>query len=217
MERILIIGEENRANLLRKKLESNQWEIEISDGDDDEDFKEFDIIFDLNFDDDSENFPIYANLRDKLVFLSTVKQSLSESAYIYPAKVRSRIFGLNALEFYLNTEYLEVSAYRRNEWNYAQDFVGKTNFKLIQTEDVVGMYRPSVDFLAINEKISLLNENIVSLEHEYFQKEFQYIDQIGVTAIFEVLMAKYEDTKNTAYLPSPLLKRKYLRNHNFVK
>jgi len=217
MERILIIGEENRANLLRKKLESNQWEIEISDGDDDEDFKEFDIIFDLNFDDDSENFPIYANLRDKLVFLSTVKQSLSESAYIYPAKVRSRIFGLNALEFYLNTEYLEVSAYRRNEWNYAQDFVGKTNFKLIQTEDVVGMYRPSVDFLAINEKISLLNENIVSLEHEYFQKEFQYIDQIGVTAIFEVLMAKYEDTKNTAYLPSPLFKRKYLRNHNFVK
>jgi hypothetical protein len=217
MERILIIGEENRANLLRKKLESNHWEIDISDGDDDEDFKDFDIIFDLHFDDDSENFPIYAGLRDKLIFLSAVKQSLSESAYIYPAKVRSRIFGINAMEHYLNTEYIEISAFRRNEWNFAQEFIGKTNFKLIQTEDAVGMYRPSVDFLAINEMISLLNENMVSLEHEYFQKEFQYIDQIGVTAIFEVLMAKYEDTKNKAYLPCALLKRKYLRNHNFVK
>ena len=58
----------------------------------------------------------------------------------------------------------------------------------------------------------------IGINHQqYFQKEFQYIDQIGVTAIFEVLMAKYEDTKNTAYLPSLLLKRKYLRNHNFVK
>ena len=69
----------------------------------------------------------------------------------------------------------------------------------------------------MNEKIKLLNENVISLESEFFQKEFQFIDQIGVTPIFEVLMAIYEDTKEVNYLPNPLLKKKYLRNHSFVK
>ena len=217
MEKILIIGEENRSQLLRKKLDTKSFEIEVSDGDDEEDFKEFDIIFDLNFDDDSENFPIYAGLRDKLFFLSSVKQSLSESAYIYPAKVRSHIFGINAIEHYLKTDIIELSAYRKNEWSKALDFMAKFDLKIIQVEDAVGMYRPRVDFLALNEKIKLLNENVISLESEFFQKEFQFIDQIGVTPIFEVLMAIYEDTKEVNYLPNPLLKKKYLRNHSFVK
>ena len=217
MEKILIIGEENRSQLLRKKLDTKSFEIEVSDGDDEEDFKEFDIIFDLNFDDDSENFPIYAGLRDKLFFLSSVKQSLSESAYIYPAKVRSHIFGINAIEHYLKTDIIELSAYRKNEWSKALDFMAKFDLKIIQVENAVGMYRPRVDFLALNEKIKLLNENVISLESEFFQKEFQFIDQIGVTPIFEVLMAIYEDTKEVNYLPNPLLKKKYLRNHSFVK
>ena len=171
----------------------------------------------MNFDDDSENFPIYAGLRDKLIFLSSVKQSLSESAYIYPAKVRSHIFGINAIEYYLKTDIVELSAYRKNEWSKALDFMSQFNLKIIQVEDAVGMYRPRVDFLALNEKIKLLNENVISLESEFFQKEFQFIDQIGVTPIFEVLMAIYEDTKEVNYLPNPLLKKKYLRNHSFVK
>jgi hypothetical protein len=217
MEKILIIGEENLSQLLRKKLDNKGFEIEVSDGDDDEDFKDFDIIFDLNFDDDSENFPIYAGLKDKLVFLSAVKQSLSEAAYIYPAKVRSRIFGINAIEHYLSTNVIELSAYRKNEWSNALDLMAKFDLKIIQVEDAVGMYRPRVDFLAINEKIKLLNENIVSIENDFFKNEFQFIDNIGVTPIFEVLMAIYEDTKDIGYLPSPLLKKKYLRNHSFVK
>ena len=217
MEKILIIGEENRSQLLRKKLDTKSFEIEVSDGDDEEDFKEFDIIFDLNFDDDSENFPIYAGLRDKLIFLSSVKQSLSESAYIYPAKVRSHIFGINAIEHYLKTDIIELSAYRKNEWSKALDFMAKFDLKIIQVENAVGMYRPRADFLAINEKIKLLNESTIALESEFFQKEFQFIDQIGVTPIFEVLMSIYEDTKEVNYLPNPLLKKKYLRNHSFVK
>lgn len=171
----------------------------------------------MNFDDDSENFPIYAGLRDKLIILSAVKQSLSEVAYIYPTKVRSHIFGMNALEHYLKTDLIELSAYRKNEWNYVFNFFSKFELKTVQVEDVVGMYRPRVEFLAFNEKIKLLNENVISLEPEFFQKEFQFIDQIGVTHIFEVLMAIYEDTKDISYLPNPLLKRKYLRNHSFVK
>jgi len=217
MQKILIIGEENLSQLLRKKLDHKDFEIEVSDGDDEEDFREFDIIFDLNFDDDSENFPIYAGLRDKLVFLSSVKQSLSEAAYIYPTKVRSKIFGMNCLEHYMRGNVIEFSAYRKNEIQLAIDFFSKFNLDYISVEDVVGMYRPRIDFLCFNEKIKLLNEGVISLDEMYYRSEFQLIDQIGVTPLFEVLMAIYEDTKEVCYLPNSLLKRKYLRNHSFVK
>jgi len=217
MEKILIIGEEELAQTLRKKIDNKGYEIEISDGDHEEDFKEFGIIFDLNFDDDSENFPIYAGLRDKLIFLSAVKQSLSEAAYIYPSKVRSRLFGINAISHYLATDVWELSAFRRNEWSYAIEFMSTLNLKSLQVEDAVGMYRPRIDFLALNEKIKLLNENIISLDQTTIKQEFKEIDSIGTTAIFEVLTAIYEDTKDPIYLPCPLLKRKYLRNHSFVQ
>lgn len=217
MQKILIIGEENLSQLLRKKLDHKDFEIEVSDGDDEEDFREFNIIFDLNFDDDSENFPIYAGLRDKLIFLSSVKQSLSEAAYIYPTKVRSKIFGMNCLEYYMNSNVIEFSAYRKNEIQFAIDFFSKFNLQHIPVEDIVGMYRPRIDFLSFNEKIKLLNEDVISLDEMYYRSEFQMIDQIGVTPLFEVLMAIYEDTKEVCYLPNSLLKRKYLRNHSFVK
>lgn len=217
MQKILIIGEEEKAQLLRKKIDEKLFEIEISDGDEEEDFKDFNIIFDLNFDDDSENFPIYAGLRDKLIFLSTIKQSLSESAYIYPAKVRSRMFGINAISHFLKSSIWELSAFRGNEWQYVEDFMRKINQPYIQVEDIVGMYRPRTEFVAINEKIKLLNEQTIALHQSFIQEEFRAIDAIGITDIFETLMAIYEDAKEEKYIPNALLKKKYLRNHSFVR
>lgn len=219
MQNILIIGEENRAQNLKKYLEKASYAVEISDGDEEEDFKDFDIIFDVNFDDDSENFPIYANLRDKLIFLSSVKQSLSESAYIYPAKVRSKIFGLNCLDHYLNDDVWEISYFRGNELSAAEVFLKSLNKKFIVVEDRVGMYRPRTEFLCLNEKIKLLEEGSLpnALQNPILEKEFAEIDQIGIADIFESLIAIYEDTKEIKYHPTPLLKKKYLRNHNFVK
>lgn len=218
MQKILIIGEESVAQLLRTKIDTKGFEIEVSDGDEEEDFRDYDIIFDLNFDDDAENFPIYAGLRDKLIFLSTVKQTLSESSYIYPEKVRSKLFGINALEYYLNSDTWELSAFRANEWNIAEEFIKKIGQKIIMVDDRVGMWQPRRDFLAFNETIKLCDEGAV-LNYNFnpsIIKEFEQIDAIGVTDIFESLMAIYEDTKEIKYLPCPLLKKKYLRNHLMV-
>lgn len=218
MQKILIIGEESVAQLLRTKLDNKGFEIEVSDGDEEEDFRDYDILFDLNFDDDAENFPIYAGLRDKLIFLSTVKQTLSESSYIYPEKVRSKIFGINAIEFYINSNSWELSAFRANEWVIAEQFMNKISQKFISVDDRVGMWQPRRDFLAFNETIKLCEEGAVLNynSNPFILAEFEKIDDIGVTAVFEVLMAIYEDTKEIKYLPCPLLKKKYLRNHLMV-
>jgi hypothetical protein len=51
--KILLVGEKDRADELRARLAVNQsLEIDFSDGDEDEDYKDYDVIFDLNFDDD---------------------------------------------------------------------------------------------------------------------------------------------------------------------
>ena len=218
MKNILIIGEETRAQNLKRFLDKSSYSVEISDGDEEEDFKDYDVLFDVNFDDDSENFPIYANLRDKLIFLSSVKQSLSEAAYIYPSKVRSKIFGLNCLDYYLQSEIWELSFYRGNELSMAEEFLKSLNKKYIVVEDRVGMYRPRTEFLALNERVKLLEEGSLpnALQNPILVKEYGEIDKVGVSDIFETLMSIYEDTKEIKYHPTPLLKKKYLRNHNFV-
>lgn len=218
MKNILIIGEETRAQNLKKFLDKSSYSVEISDGDEEEDFKDYDVLFDVNFDDDSENFPIYANLRDKLIFLSSAKQSLSEAAYIYPSKVRSKVFGLNCLDYYLQSDIWELSFYRGNELTIAEEFLKSLNKNYIVVEDRVGMYRPRTEFLALNERVKLLEEGCLpnALQNPILVKEYSEIDKIGVSDIFETLMSIYEDTKEIKYHPTPLLKKKYLRNHNFV-
>jgi hypothetical protein len=219
MQNILIIGEENKANLLRTKLDNPKFAIEISDGDDDEDFKEYDVIFDLHFDDDSENFPIYAGLRDKLIFLSSVKFSLSEAAYTFPAKVRSHIFGMNCLNHYLTSDFWELSAYRANELEFASKFLIDAKINYILVDDKVGMYRPRTEFLMLNERTKMLEEQSLpnAMQQPILASAFQELDKVGITDIFETLMAIFEDTKESRFLPSALLKKKYLRNHSFVK
>ena len=64
--KILLVGEEHRADELRAKLAgATDVEIDFTDGDADEDYKDYDCIFDLNFDDDPSNLSIYASMRDK--------------------------------------------------------------------------------------------------------------------------------------------------------
>ena len=70
--KVLLVGETDRTDAFRLRLANQpQVEIEVSDGDSDEDFDEYDVIFDLNFDDDNSNLPIYATLKEKHVFEPT--------------------------------------------------------------------------------------------------------------------------------------------------
>lgn len=217
MPNILIIGEETKAQFFKSFWPESKYNVEISDGDLEEDFKEFDILFDLNFDDDTENFPVYAGLRDKIVVLSTVKMSLAEAAYTYPTKVRSKLYGINAIPHYLQSDIWEISTYRKHEWADIDSLIKAIDKKPMQVEDQVGMYRPRIDFLSMNEQIQLMTKVLAKGQHEeLISKELQRLDDIGVTEIFETLMAIYEDTKLMHYLPDPLLKTKYLRDHTFV-
>ena len=112
--KILLVGEPNRVTEMRTRLATGKdLEIEISDGDSEEDFEFYDVIFDLNFDDDPSNMEIYAGLKDKPVFVNAVKLQLAEALFTVEEKIRCQLFGINALSTFPLQSKWEISLYRK--------------------------------------------------------------------------------------------------------
>ncbi len=225
--KILIIGEDNRYFPLREKLQKNpNLEIERSDGDEDEDFEEYDVIFDLHFDDEPSNFEIYTGLKNKYIFLNTVKTSINEVVYSHDVKIKSFLFGINALPTFIEQAVWEMVLYRKFEMPQLEKIAKELGVDFEVIEDRVGMVKPKVLFMIINEACFTLQEGTATIEDidtsmklgtNYPFGPFEWCDKIGITNVFETLAAVYEDTKDKRYKICPLLKTKYLRNETFYK
>lgn len=225
--RILATGEEFRVNELRQRLISVQdLELDYSDGDEEEDYREYDAIFDLNFDDDYSNLPIYAGLKEVPVFVSAVKTTLAEAVYATNSKVKCRLFGINALPGFLEQPKWEISLYRKFETPELERLLKNLKVDFLPVEDRVGLVKPRIIFMIINEACYTLQEGTASIEDidmgmklgtNYPYGPFEWCDKIGITPVFETLAALYEDTKDERYKICPLLKSKYLRNETFYR
>jgi len=225
--KVLVIGENERADELKARLDGRLGlEVERSDGDTDEDFEFYDVIFDLNFDDDPSNLPLYGALREKTVFVSAVKLSLAEAIYTTGTKVKCRLFGINALPTFIPQSKWEVSMYRRFETPELTKVMEILGIDYLPVEDRVGMVKPRIIFMIINEACYTLQEGTASIEDidmamklgtNYPFGPFEWCDKIGVTSVFETLAAIYEDTKDERYKICPLLKTKYLKGETFYR
>jgi len=224
---VLLIGELGRIDELRTRLEGRPGlEINISDGDEEEDYDLYDVIFDLNFDDDPSNLPIYAAMREKVIFVSAVKLSLAEAIYTAGTKVKCRLFGINALPSFLSQSKWEVSLYRKFETPELAKLMEALGIDFLPVEDRVGMVKPRIIFMIINEACYTLQEGTATIEDidmamklgtNYPFGPFEWCDRIGVTTVFETLAAMYEDTKDERYKICPLLKTKYLKGETFYR
>lgn len=226
--RILLIGDERRIAELKSILESKEGlEVDLAgNGYDDEDFKDYDTIFDLNADDDGEMLQYYAGLKNKNVFVCAVKESLAEMVYVQGINVKCRLFGLNALPTFLSRPSWEVSLYRKFEEDDLKKAMEATGIGYEIVEDRVGMVAPRVLFMIINEACYTLQEGTAGIEDidlgmqlgtNYPKGPFRWADEIGITDVFETLTALYEDTREERYKVCPLLKTKYLRDQPFYK
>ena len=225
--KVLIIGEPDRANELRARLASSaNLEVDFSDGDEDEDYTEYDCIFDLNFDDEPSNLPVYAALKDKAVFVSAVKQSLNEAVYLGNGKIKCMLFGFNALPAFIGQSIWEVSLFRKFQTPELDKLMATLGVEYLPVEDRTGLVKARVVFMIINEACYTLQEGTASIEDidngmkqgtNYPYGPFEWCDKIGITTVFETLSAIYDDTKDERYKVCPLLKTKYLRNESFYR
>jgi 3-hydroxybutyryl-CoA dehydrogenase len=225
--KVLLIGEDDRVEELKTKLGNNpDLEIERSDGDKDEDFDLYDVIFDLNFDDDPSNLPVYAAMRGKAIFVNAVKLSLSEAMYATGSKIKCMLFGINALPTFLSQSKWELSLYRRFEMPELEKLMKAFGIDFVPVEDRVGLVKARIIFMIINEACYTLQEGTASIEDidmamklgtNYPFGPFEWCDRIGITSVFETLAAIYEDTKDDRYKICPLLKTKYLKGETFYR
>jgi 3-hydroxybutyryl-CoA dehydrogenase len=225
--KVLIIGEEIRYRELHARLAPlSDLEIEFSDGDEEEDFGDYDVIFDLNLDDDPSNLSIYANLKDVPVFVNAVKLTLNEMVYATGSKIRCQLFGINALPTFLSQTTWEISLYRKFLMPELSALMKKFKLDFLPVEDRIGLVKPRIIFMIINEACYTLQEGTASIADidtsmklgtNYPYGPFEWCDRIGITSVFESLASLYEDTKDERYKICPLLKTKYLRNETFYK
>lgn len=224
--KILAIGSMNRIKELKEKLLGVACELTCIDDSDllSANIHQFDVIFDLKFDEKKQQLKYYAGLKNIPVFVCAVKKTLDQAVYEYNGKITCHLIGINALPTFLQRNLLEVSIHQPESEAVLITWMEslKWSYKLVQ--DRVGMLTPRIIFMIINEACFTLQEGTASKEDidtsmklgtNYPFGPFEWANQIGIKHVYETLEALYHDTHDERYKVCPLLKTKYLRNEEF--
>lgn len=216
--KIAVKGTEAKVNELASRLSSGH-EINVIPSSDwlDSDFGKFDVVFDLNFDDDISALEAYESLKNKNIYVSAVKLQLERIYSLYP-HINCNLIGINALPTFLGREILEGKV-ADGEWPERQiiDLGWKAGK---QVEDRVGMVTPRIVCMIINEAFYTVQEGTANKEDidagmklgtAYPYGPFEWCKKIGVKDVFEVLEAVSADTMDERYKICNLLRTEYYK------
>lgn len=219
----LVIGDTQRFDELRQKFSTHTavkhfpaWEPVDSD--------DYDVVFDVNFDDFPRNLAHIAPLRGVPVFVSAVKRSLAQATFDFKQPVLCPLFGMNALPGFIHRELLETSVLRKEDIPQLDAVMNRLGWNYKTVDDRAGMITPRILCMIINEACYTLQEGTASMQDidismklgtNYPFGPFEWADKIGVRNVYEVLDAIYTDTRDERYKICPLLKMKYLKEERF--
>ena len=223
--KILARGEKIRTEELKLKLSSVVCDLKIIDDTDlsSANLNDYDLIFDLDFDEHIDQLNFYAGLTIPVI-VSCVKTQLAKAVHDYGKKVNCILIGMNCLPTFINRELAEVSLLDSTSKATLETLMQQLNWKYKLIEDRVGMVTPRIIFMIINEACYTVQEGTASLEDidtsmklgtNYPFGPFEWANKIGVKHVYETLEAIYTDTHDERYKICPLLKTKYLKRESF--
>ena len=226
--KILARGSNNRLEELKEKLSAVSCVLTCIDESDllSANVHDYDVIFDLKFDENIEQLKYFAGLKQIPVFVCAVKQQLAKAVSEYGRNIDCHLFGINALPTFINRSLLEVSLYNIADLVQLEHWMKKLNVNYKVVNDRVGMVTPRILFMIINEACYTLQEGTASLEDidtsmklgtNYPFGPFEWADKIGIKNVFETLNAIYLDTHDERYKICPLLKTNYLKGASFYQ
>jgi 3-hydroxybutyryl-CoA dehydrogenase len=176
----------------------------------------FDLIFDLNFDDDASSLSDYALLdASSLLVLSSVKIQLES---VLPKAMWAHTIGINALPSFLKRNALEYCALSNELTDQKLSILPWKTLNKVDSR--VGMISARVVCMVINEAYFTLQEGTANrididlgmkLGTAYPYGPFEWCDMIGIQHVYEVLNALYLDTHDDRYKICSLLKTEYLK------
>ncbi len=220
---ILVLGDKRRATelMLRiPKLHQVTHSTKINDAS----LPRYNIIFDLNFDDDSNNLQYYSYLRNKLIVVGAVKTQLADAVFNFHGQVKCNLIGMNTLPSFINRDLLELSILSDEILELVESLSQTLNWPYKLVTDRVGMVTPRVIMMIINEACYTLQEGTAEIKDidkamklgtNYPHGPFEWADMIGIKEVYETLDALYRDTKDERYKICPLLKTHYLKKKGF--
>jgi 3-hydroxybutyryl-CoA dehydrogenase len=224
--KILARGSKNRIKELQEKLKNVSCELTCLDDSDllSANVHNFDVIFDLKFDEKSDQLKYFAGLKGIPVIVCAVKQQLAKAAFDYGRRIDCVLIGINALPSFLQRPLGEVSLLNDTDKGIATSLFQKFNWEVKMVQDRVGMVTPRIIFMIINEACYTLQEGTASMADidtsmklgtNYPFGPFEWANKIGVKHVYETLEALYQDTHDERYKVCPLLKTKYLKSEEF--
>lgn len=182
-------------------------------------FGNSDIIFDFIIDKHPEQMEVYRDHPKVVAFLNTPKTSLLNLIVAFRGKISCTLFGFNGLPTFLNREILETTVWRDQDKEKLQTTCKQLQTKYLLVDDRVGMVTPRVISMIINEAYYTFHEGTASREDidlamklgtNYPFGPFEWSERIGLSNVYELLSAVYEDTKDERYKICPLLRKEYL-------
>ena len=223
--KILARGEKIRTEELKQKLSSVVCDLKIIDDTDlsSANLNDYDLIFDLDFDEHSDQLNFYAGLSVPVI-VSCVKTQLAKAIHDHGKKVNCTLIGMNCLPTFINRELAEVSLFDSTSKSKLESIMHQLNWKYKLIEDRVGMVTPRIIFMIINEACYTVQEGTATLQDidtsmklgtNYPFGPFEWANKIGVKHVYETLEAIYSDTHDERYKICPLLKTKYLKRESF--
>lgn len=184
----------------------------------------YDLLFDLNLDDDPSRLSYYAPLTGKILLACSVKKTLLQLHNSHPGEVRCSMIGLNALPTFINRSISEIALLNDTDTAVCDDLFKYLQWKYLVAADRTGMVTPRVIAMIINEACFALAEKTASMVDidmamksgtNYPYGPFEWCDRIGVKNVFETLEAIAENYGEARYRICSLLKEKYLLQQPF--
>lgn len=226
--KILARGEKIRTDELQQKLASVaiDWTVIDSQSFGSLNLLDFDVIFDLNFDERQNALSYYAPLKGMPVVVSAAKKSIALSVHEFGKAVDCVLIGMNALPTFINRSLAELSVNKPAERETAEKLFTTLNWESKIVNDRVGFITPRVILMIINEACYTVQEGTATMRDidtsmklgtNYPFGPFEWADKIGVKHVYETLEAVYQDTHDERYKICPLLRTLYLKNGSFYQ
>lgn len=177
----------------------------------------YDVIFDLDFDDDQGSIDDYSLLdKSTLLLLSSVKIQLEA---VLDSRLLGQSAGINAMSGFLNRSSLEYCC--SNEL-FGEEMILKLGWKNgLKSASRVGLISPRIICMIINEAYFTVQEGTANINDidlgmklgtAYPKGPFEWCKQIGIKNVYETLSALYSDTHDERYKICSMLKTEYLKS-----
>lgn len=217
MADILLIGDKTRRTAFKSRT---GWEVEESDIPLSRNFDAYTLVIDLNYDQFPERIAFYSNSKTALFLLHAVRIQLSAVlSGVNAFNKAERFAGLNALPGCLESDFWETSS--AVAVNRVYSYLEKAGIGLRKVNDRVGMVSPRVIAMIINEAFYTVQEGTANrddidlgmqLGTNYPQGPFAWCEKWGISEVYHLLDALWQDTHEPRYLICPLLKTSYLQS-----